>query len=256
VLRLREQSFGPEQRLVMAIVKQTPDSGYDRGASWDEAAAMERVHTVVGEGADIVDIGGGPAAPGAEVTVAEEIRRTVPFVAAVRAAYPDLLISVDAYRHQTARELCAAGADLINDTGEGWDEQLPEVAASCGAGLVERTLALAKRAVARGVDPSRVLIEPTYDSGKNTRPSLEVTRQLGDMVTTGWPVLVPVSRGGIRTAGREERPAGTLATTAVYAWLGARVFRVYQVTQTRQVLDMVSAIRGDRPPARAVRGLA
>jgi dihydropteroate synthase len=65
-----------------------------------------------------------------------------------------------------------------------------------------------------------------------------------------------VSRGGIRTAGREERPAGTLATTAVYAWLGARVFRVYQVTQTRQVLDMVSAIRGDRPPARAVRGLA
>ena len=135
-LRLRERSFGPEQRLVMAIVNRTPDSFYDRGATWDEAAAMERVHTVVAEGADIVDIGGVPAAPGAEVTVAEEIRRTVPFVAAVRAAYPDLVISVDAYRHQSAGELCAAGADLINDTWGGWDERLPEVAASCGAGLV------------------------------------------------------------------------------------------------------------------------
>ena len=110
-LRLGGRSFGPRQRLVMAIVNRTPDSFYDRGATWEEAAAMERVHEVVGEGADIVDIGGVPAAPGAEVTVAEEIRRTVPFVAAVRAAYPGLVISVDTWRHQVARELCAAGAD-------------------------------------------------------------------------------------------------------------------------------------------------
>ena len=112
-LRLGGRSFGPRQRLIMAIVNRTPDSFYDRGATWEEKAAMERVHEVVGEGADIVDIGGVPAAPGAEVTVAEEIRRTVPFVAAVRAAYPDLVISVDTWRHQTARELLAAGADLL-----------------------------------------------------------------------------------------------------------------------------------------------
>ena len=109
-LRLGERSFWPEQRLVMAIVNRTPDSFYDRGATWDEGAALDRVHAVVDEGADIVDIGGVPAAPGSEVTVAEEIRRTVPFVAAIRAAYPDLVISVDTWRHQTARELCAAGA--------------------------------------------------------------------------------------------------------------------------------------------------
>src|SRR5580700_6055797 len=114
-LRLGGRSFGPRQRLIMAIVNRTPDSFYDRGATWNEAAAMEHVHQVVGEGADIVDIGGVPAAPGAEVTVAEEIRRTVPFVAAVRAAHPDLVISVDTWRHQVARELCAAGADLLND---------------------------------------------------------------------------------------------------------------------------------------------
>jgi dihydropteroate synthase len=285
-LRLAGRSFGPQQRLVMAIVNRTPDSFYDRGATWHTEAAMERVHAVVGEGADIVDIGGVPAAPGAEVTIAEEIRRTVPFVAAVRAAYPDLVISVDTWRHQTARELCAAGADLINDTWGGWDERLAEVAASCGAGLVcshagglpprtrpyrveyddvmadvlERTLAQADRAVALGVDPSGVLIDPAHDFGKNTWHSLEVTRRLGEMVAVGWPVLVSVSHkdfiGETLNADRDQRLTGTLATTAVCAWLGARVFRAHQVRQTREVLDMVSAIRGDLAPARAVRGLA
>ncbi len=285
-LRLAGRSFEPQQRLVMAIVNRTPDSFYDRGATWDEAVAMERVHTVVAEGADIVDIGGVPAAPGAEVSVAEEIRRTVPFVAAVRAAYPGLVISIDTWRHQTARELLAAGADLLNDTWGGWDERLPEVAAEFGAGLIcshagglpprtrphrveyedvmadvlARTLALADRAVAQGVDPSRILIDPAHDFGKNTWHSLEVTRRLGEMVATGWPVLVSLSHkdfvGETLNADRNERLTGTLATSAICAWLGARVFRAHQVTQTRQVLDMVSAIRGELAPARAVRGLA
>jgi dihydropteroate synthase len=285
-LRLGERTFGPRQRLVMAIVNRTPDSFYDRGATWDETAAMERVHAVVAEGADIVDIGGVPAAPGAEVTITEEIRRTVPFVAAVRAAYPGLVISADTWRHQVAAELCAAGADLVNDTWGGWDERLPDVAAEYGAGLVcshaggltprtrphrveygdvvadvlQRTLALADRAVTRGVDPARVLIDPAHDFGKNTWHSLEITRRLGEMVATGWPVLVSLSHkdfiGETLNAERGERLTGTLATTSVCAWLGARVFRAHDVTHTRQVLDMVGAIRGDLAPARALRGLA
>jgi dihydropteroate synthase len=128
------------------------------------------------------------------------------------------------------------------------------------ADVLERTLALADRAVTQGVDPSRVIIDPAHDFGKNTWHSLEITRRLDEMVATGWPVLVSLSHkdfiGETLDAGRDERLTGTLATTAVCAWLGARVFRAHQVTQTRQVLDMVSAIRGDRPPARAVRGLA
>lgn len=285
-IRLGSQAFRPQQRLIMAIVNRTPDSFYDRGATWDRGAAMERVHTLVDEGADIVDIGGVPAAPGTDVTIAEEIRRSVPFVAAVREAYPDLVISADTWRHQTARELCAVGANLLNDTWGGWDERLPEVAAEYGAGLVcthaggllprtrphrveypdimadvlEQTLALAERAVASGVEPARVIIDPAHDFGKNTRHSLEITRRLEEMVATGWPVLVSVSHkdfiGETLNADRDERLVGTLATTAVCAWLGARVFRVHQVTETRQVLDVVSAIRGDLPPARAVRGLA
>jgi dihydropteroate synthase len=285
-LRLGRRTFGPRQRLVMAIVNRTPDSFYDRGSTWDEAVAMDRVHQVIAESADIVDIGGVPAAPGSVVDVAEEIRRTVPFVAAVRSAYPDMVISVDTWRHETARELCAAGADLINDTWGGWDQRLAEVAAEHGAGLVcshagglpprtrphrvayddvvadvlSRTLAAASRAVSAGVEPTRVLLDPAHDFGKNTWHSLEVTRRLGELVATGWPVLVSLSNkdfvGETLDAAIGERVTGTLATTAVSAWLGARVFRAHQVHETRQVLDMVSAILGELPPARAVRGLA
>jgi dihydropteroate synthase len=237
VLRLRERSFGPGQLVIMARVGRTPDA---RGQARDTSAAMDRVHAVVAEGADLVDLGGGPAGPGAEVSGADETRWAVPLVAAVRAAYPDLVIGVGAWRHEAARELCAAGADLLQDHGE----RLSEVAAEYGAGLV---CGNAERAMARGVDPSRVLIE----AGPGTWPSPEDIRRLADMVAAGWPVLVSVP--GPSQAGG---PAGSLAAAAVGAWLGARVFRADQVARTRRVLDMVSAIRGDRPPARALRGLA
>ncbi|HTX29289.1 MAG TPA: dihydropteroate synthase [Streptosporangiaceae bacterium] len=270
----------------MAIVNRTPDSFYQPGVTWDPAVALERVHVVVEEGADIVDIGGVPARPGDEVPVSEEIRRTVPFIAAVREAHPELVISTDTWRHEVAREACAAGADLINDTWGGWDVRLTEVAAEFGAGLVcshagglpprtrpfrvayddvvddvrSATLALAARAVLAGVDPARIVIDPAHDFGKNTWHSLEITRRLAELADTGWPVLVSLSNkdfvGETLDAPLDERLAGTLATTAVSAWLGARVFRVHQVRETRHVLSMVSAIRGDIPPARAVRGLA
>jgi dihydropteroate synthase len=285
-LRLNRRTFEPDQLLVMAIVNRTPDSFYQPGVTWDQAAAMERVHAVVAQGADIVDIGGVPARPGDEVDVREEIRRTVPFIAAVRDAFPDLVISVDTWRHEVGREACAAGADLLNDSWGGWDSRLAEVAAEFRAGVVcshagnlpprtrpfrvaytdvvqdvlTGTLGLAARAVDVGVDPARILIDPAHDFGKNTWHSLEITRRLAELVATGWPVLVSLSNkdfvGETLDAAVDERLAGTLATTTVSAWLGARVFRAHHVRETRHVLDMVAAIRGDIPPARAIRGLA
>jgi dihydropteroate synthase len=286
VVRLGRHSFGPRQLLVMAIVNRTPDSFFRPGDAWDEPAAMERVHQVVGEGADIVDVGGVPAAPGQDVDVAEEIRRTAGFIAAVRQAYPDLVISSDTWRHEVAREACAAGANLINDSWGGWDAALPEVAAEFGAGLVcshaggqaprtrpfrvsypdvvadvlAQTSKLAARAVEVGVDPARIVIDAAHDFGKNTWHSLEVTRRLTEMTATGWPVLVSVSNkdfiGETLDVSPPDRLAGTLATTSICAWQGARIFRAHHVLQTRQALDMVAAIRGDKPPARVVRGLA
>jgi dihydropteroate synthase len=285
-LRLNRRTFEPHQLLVMAIVNRTPDSFYQPGVTWDQAAAMDRVHALVADGADIVDVGGVPARPGDEVDVREEVRRTVPFIAAVREAYPDLVISVDTWRHEVGREACAAGADLLNDSWGGWDTRLAEVAAEFGAGVVcshaghlpprtrpfrvaypdvvedvlTGTFALAARAVQVGVEEERILIDPAHDFGKNTWHSLEITRRLGELVATGWPVLVSLSNkdfvGETLDVVVDERLAGTLGTTAVSAWLGARVFRAHNVRETRHVLSMVSAIRGDTPPACAVRGLA
>jgi dihydropteroate synthase len=114
--------------------------------------------------------------------------------------------------------------------------------------------------VSLGVRPDGVLIDPAHDFGKNTRHSLELTRRLAELVETGWPVLVALSNkdfiGETLDLPVAERLEGTLAATAVSAWLGARVFRAHDVAPTRRVLDTVSAIRGDRPPAVARRGLA
>src|ERR1700759_4548007 len=136
MLRLGSQSFDGDALLIMAIVNRTPDSFYDRGATYAFDAALDRVRAVVAEGADLVDIGGVKAAPGAEVTTAEEIERIVEFVAAVRAEFPDLVISVDTWRAEVGDAACEAGADVMNDAWGGWDPELAAVAAQYGAALV------------------------------------------------------------------------------------------------------------------------
>jgi dihydropteroate synthase len=278
--------FDDTELVVMAVVNRTPDSFFDRGATYPAAAALAAVDRAVADGADIVDIGGVKAGHGDPVDPAEEIRRVVGVVAAVRERYPELVISVDTWRAEVARRVIEAGADLINDTWAGADPALAGIAAAGGAGLVcshsgglpPRTdphrvayddvvadvighvTHLAERAVAQGVAADRLLIDPTHDFGKNTWHSLELTRRLPELVATGWPVLVAVSHkdfiGETLDLPVEERAEGTLATLAVSAWLGARVFRVHQVRAARRTLDMVASLRGDRPPAVARRGLA
>ena len=285
-LLLGRHAFTDDATLVMAIVNRTPDSFYDRGRTWAEDRALERVDQVVDEGAEIVDIGGIKAAPGAPVDAEEEQRLVVRFVARVRAAHPELVISVDTWRAEVGRAVCAEGADVLNDAWGGADPALVDVAAEFGAALVcthtggvtprtrpfrieyadvvaaavADTTAYAARAVAAGVDPRSVVIDPAHDFGKNTVHSLEVTRRLGELVATGWPVLVSLSNkdfvGETLDLPVGERLTGTLAATAVCALAGARIFRVHEVVETRQVVDMVASITGRRPPHRAVRGLA
>ncbi len=285
-LRLGRQSFADDRRLMMAIVNRTPDSFYDRGATWSEDKALDRVARVLDEGAEIVDVGGIKAAPGHEIGVEEEMRRTVPFVERVRAAYPDVVISVDTWRAPVARAVCEVGADLINDAWGGADPGLVDVAAEFDAaiicthtgGVVPRTrphrieyadvvastitdtTAYADRAVAAGVARESIVIDPAHDFGKTTHDSLELTRRLDELVATGWPVLVSLSNkdfvGEALDLPVGERLTGTLAATAIATWHGARIFRVHEVAETRQVVDMVDVICGRRPPARTIRGLA
>ena len=286
ILRLGGRAFAPGDLAVMAIINRTPDSFFDHGATFAEDAALRAVEAAMSEGADLVDIGGVKAGPGAEVDAAEELRRTVPTVAAVRKRFPEAVISIDTWRAEVAREAVGAGADLINDTWAGTDPGLAAVAAETGAGLVcshagglsprtrphrvgyddvvadvrDTVTALADRAVELGVRRDGILLDPTHDFGKNTWHSLALTRHLDALTGTGWPVLVALSNkdfiGEALDLPVDQRLEGTLAATAVSAWLGARVFRAHQVRQTRRVLDMVAAIRGDRPPRVARRGLA
>ena len=285
-LRLGARTFGPGEFALMAIINRTPDSFYDSGATYDLADALLRLDEAVAKGADIIDVGGVKAGYGPVVDAEEELRRTADFVAEARTRHPQLVISIDTWRAEVADKLCSLGADLINDTWAGHDPELTAVAAAHGAGLVcshsgglgprtdphrtayddvvaaviETVTGLADKAVAAGVRSDGILIDPTHDFGKNTRHSLELTRRLGELVDTGWPVLVALSNkdfvGETLDRDKDQRLPGTLAATTVSAWLGARVFRAHNVAETRQALDMVESIRGDRPPAVARRGLA
>ena len=286
MLRLGPRTFGPGGYAVMAIVNRTPDSFYDNGATFAPDAALRAVEQAVEDGADIIDIGGVKAGPGDEVGPAEERRRTVPTVSAVRKRFPDVVISIDTWRAEVARAAIDAGADLINDTWAGVDPAIAAVAADTGAGLVcahagglaprgrphrpgyrdvvadvaATVTGLAERAVEQGVRRDGILIDPAHDFNKNTWQSLEISRRLDELTATGWPLLVALSNkdfvGETLDLPTDQRLEGTLAATAIAAWLGARVFRAHQVKQTRRLLDMIASIRGDRPPSSARRALA
>ncbi|MBW0103105.1 dihydropteroate synthase [Pseudonocardia sp. KRD-291] len=272
--------------MVMAIVNRTPDSFYDHGATFAEQAARDAVTAAVRDGADVIDIGGVPASPGSEVTEQDEIDRVVPTVEWVRAQFPDVVISVDTFRAGPADAVCAAGADLVNDNWAAADPGILDVAARYGAGYVsahtdnvaprtephrpryddvvasvlEQTTALAGRAVAAGVPRDGIMIDPAIDFSKNTLHSLAVLREMDRMVATGWPVLLAMSNktvvGESLDAPLGERVVGTLAATALAADRGVAMVRAHQIAATRQTLEMVATVRGERNPSRAVRLLA
>lgn len=284
-LRLGGRVFPVDELIVMGIVNRTPDSFYDQGATFAAAAAVAAAERALDAGAAIVDIGGVKAAAGPPISPAEEIDRVCEVIAAVRSSRPEAVISVDTWRSSVARAAVAAGADLLNDAWEGHDPDLINVAAQTGAGLVcthaghlpprtdphhahyddvvtdvVRTVTrLAERAIEAGVHRDGILIDPGHDFGKTTAHSLEITRRLHELVDTGWPVLVAMSNkdfiGETLDLPVTDRLPGTLSVTALAAWFGARIFRAHNVEEVRQALDMVSSVRGDRPPAAPRRGL-
>ena len=284
-LRLGRHSFDDAQTLMMAIVNRTPDSFYDKAATWSDDKAHARVAEVVAQGAEIVAIGGIKAAPGVEISEAEERERVVDFVAKVRADHPQLVISVDTWRAGVADAVCLAGADVINDAWGGADPELVDVAAQhdvaiiCThtggvqvrtrpfrieyddvmAAVIADTTAYAERALAAGVARESIVIDPAHDFGKNTVHGLEVTRRMAEMVATGWPVLVSLSNKDFVGESLDlpvgERLIGTLAATTICATAGARIYRVHEVVQTRQTVDMANVIAGRLAPKLMIRGL-
>jgi dihydropteroate synthase len=265
------------QVAVMAIVNRTPDSFHDRGRTYALDRALEAVRAAADAGADWIDVGGVPFAPGPEVSAAEELDRVLPVVEAAR---DRAVVSVDTFRPEVAREVIKAGAGVINDTSGLRDLAMADAVAGTGAQLVithslaaPRTLwprphyddvtaevagflrGRVAQALERGVRPDQIIVDPGHDLNKNTYHTLELTRRLDEIAAIGYPMLAAVSNkdfiGETLDAAQPDRLAGTIAAVVFCVLHGARIVRVHDVAATVDAVRMTEAMLGWRPPAYA-----
>ncbi|HET9345792.1 MAG TPA: dihydropteroate synthase [Candidatus Limnocylindrales bacterium] len=261
---------------VMGIVNVTPDSfsgdGLLRGDD-PVTAAVEQAKAMAAHGADILDVGGESTRPGHEVVGAEdEIGRVVPVIEAVRAALPQMPISVDTTKPGVAEAALDAGANLVNDVwGVADDDALSRVAAARNAPIVlmhnraeaRYTNLLAEvladlqaaidRALRAGVAWDAIVVDPGFGFGKTAEHNLELLRRLDAIRLLGRPVLLGTSRkstlGKVLDLPADQRVEATLATTALAVAAGVDIVRVHDVRENVRAARMADAIvRGDHGP--------
>ena len=275
-----------DRPVVAGILNITPDSFSDGGRYLAPDAALRHAASLIEQGADLLDLGAESTRPGRPdpVPAHEEWRRLEPVLSGLVRAWPDVPLSVDTVKQVTARRALEAGAWMINDvSGLRLDPAVAEACAAHQAGLilmhsrgafeqmatyehavyadvVEEVFAeldeAVGRAMERGVDRSRLVIDPGLGFAKRPEQNLALLGGLERLVSGGLPVMVGPSRKrflGELTGGRPpiERDAAT-AAACVVAWeRGARLFRVHNVALVREALDVAAAIgRSARPPAR------
>jgi dihydropteroate synthase len=258
---------------IMGILNVTPDSFSDGGAYDNPERAVEHALAMERDGAEIIDIGGESTRPGAlPVPADEEIRRVVPVIERLRAE-SDVLISIDTSKATVARAAMEAGADIINDvTGFSGDPDMAAVARDTNAGVVlmhmrgtpqtmqQRTdyhdvvaevreflRQQMERAIACGIDPMRIVLDPGIGFAKTAEQNLSLLRHCDRFAVNDRPVLIGVSRKSLlaKLAGSTE-PADRfwpgVAITALCRRLGARVFRVHDPLPHLHALRMTEAI--------------
>jgi dihydropteroate synthase len=258
-----------ERTYVMGIVNVTPDSFSGDGLLGvpdPVAAAVDQATRMADEGADVVDVGGESSRPGhAEVDVAEEIRRVVPVVRAIRAALPALPISVDTTKPQVAGKALAAGADLVNDVwGVAADEGLLRIVAERGvpivlmhdraearygnlmAELIADLQRAIDRALAAGIAWQRIIVDPGFGFGKTPDHNIVLLRELASLRVLARPILLGTSRkstlGKVLDLPPDERLEATLATTVLGAAAGVDIVRVHDVLANVRAAAMADAV--------------
>jgi dihydropteroate synthase len=258
---------------LMGIVNATPDSFSDGGRFLDPDAAVTQAFRLAAEGADLVDVGGESTRPGAPpVGADEEIRRVVPIIERLRARGLPIPISVDTTKGEVARAALAAGADLVNDVSGLGDPDLGRAVAAAGVPVVlmhtrgtpadmqARAIyrdvtaevaaelgATLARAVAAGIDPEVVILDPGIGFAKTAEQNLELLARVGDLRALGRPLLVGPSRksfiGKLTGAPVGERIPGTLAALVGCVLAGVELLRVHDVAPCRQAATVAAALR-------------
>lgn len=254
-----------ERTFIMAIVNATPDSFSGDGIATDIDDAVDLARRARDAGADIIDIGGESTRPGhVPVPADEEISRVVPVIRAVAAAV-DLPISIDTSKAAVAEAALAAGASIVNDVrGLKQDPDLAAVVAESGVpvvimhdvepdpamDLVESVLRelddRVERAIAVGVAPEKVIIDPGFGFGKDWRQNLELLRRLSELRRLELPILVGLSRkstiGKVLDLPADQRLEGTIATTVLAIAGGADIVRVHDVLPNVRAARMTDAV--------------
>ena len=267
---LKHQSY----TLIMGILNMTPDSFSDGGQFKSHDKAIDHALKMVEEGANIIDIGGESTRPGAEaVQLEEELSRTIPIIEAIRLK-SDCLISIDTYKSKVAKAALDAGADMVNDiSGLTFDHNMASLVAERNVPVIimhikgkpgdmqknpnydnlikeikaffEVQIAIAKRA---GIDSGNIILDPGIGFGKRLEDNFEIIRELGQISTMGYPVLLGPSRksfiGFTLDLPVEERIEGTLASITAGVINGARIVRVHDIRATRRTLTITEKIMG------------
>jgi dihydropteroate synthase len=263
----------------MGILNRTPDSFYDKGATFALDDLVRRAGLLVDQGADVLDVGGVKAGPGPEVCEAEELERVIPAIQALAARF-DIALSVDTWRASVARAAYAAGAVVGNDISGFADPDYLPAAAEAGATVVATHIRLgpripdpdpayddvvdavrtclverAERAMAAGLTPDRIIVDAGLDLGKTAEQSLTLLRASDQLADLGYPLLLSASNKtflgvmlGLEIGQRREASIGASALGAV---LGCRVMRVHEVGAHRRACDAVAAITRTRSLERA-----
>jgi dihydropteroate synthase len=268
-----DQRLSLGEPLVVGVLNVTPDSFSDGGLYDEPDAALRRAVEMVREGAGMIDVGGESTRPGSdEVTEDEEAARVIPVVRRLKEAL-DVPISVDTRKARVARAALEAGADVVNDVSALRDPEMAAVVAGSGAGLVlmhmrgtPKTMQADPRyddvvgevtdelstaldaAIAAGIDPERVVVDPGIGFAKSYRHNLELLGGLAGLGRLGRPVMLGVSRkaflgqllGGVPP---EERVVATAAACVAGLLAGARIFRVHDVRPVTEALRVAEAIR-------------
>jgi dihydropteroate synthase len=295
-----------KRTLIMGIVNVTPDSFSDGGQFLDPAKALAHAERLLSEGADIIDIGGESTRPGARVdpapqpgqtsgsspnakaesnlpavSTAEELKRVVPVIAALKKKHPAAVISVDTYKAEVARAAVTAGAEIVNDvSGFRWDPLMPKTIADlkCGAVLMHmrgrpeewRTLPppgdvvllvkrelkeWAEKAILSGVRRERIVLDPGFGFGKSFDDNYPLMNRFSELQSAGFPLLAGTSRKSFigrtlaalpaydgKDAPIEARLYGTLASEVALILKGAHIIRTHDVKPAVEAARIADAI--------------